>query len=47
MSTSPPTDDEAGALGLGLNPALELEIQGHRKGQDAWGIADEAQMGLE
>ncbi|RYP86789.1 hypothetical protein DL770_004860 [Monosporascus sp. CRB-9-2] len=38
-------DDDA-SFG-GLTPALELEIQGHRKGQDAWGIGDEAQMGLE
>ncbi|RYP41215.1 hypothetical protein DL768_010530 [Monosporascus sp. mg162] len=38
-------DDDA-SFG-GLTPALELEIQGHRKEQDAWGIGDEAQMGLE
>ena len=41
LSASPPNDDD------GLNPTLELEIQGHRKGLDAWGIGDEAQMGLE
>ncbi|KAI0164126.1 integral peroxisomal membrane peroxin-domain-containing protein [Xylariaceae sp. FL1272] len=30
-----------------LDPALELEIQGHRRDQGQWGIGDEAQMGLE
>ncbi|KAI0477147.1 Pex24p-domain-containing protein [Xylariaceae sp. FL0804] len=30
-----------------LTPALELEIQGHQKGQDQWGVGDEVMMGLE
>ncbi|KAI0408499.1 integral peroxisomal membrane peroxin-domain-containing protein [Xylaria palmicola] len=30
-----------------LDPALELEIQGHQRGQGQWGIGDDAQMGLE
>ncbi len=50
ISTSPPAaaddDDDVGFFGA-LTPALQLEIQGHRKGQDTWGIGDEAQMGLE
>ncbi|KAI1333630.1 Pex24p-domain-containing protein [Xylariaceae sp. FL0016] len=36
-------DENEGSLGA----ALELEIHGHRKGQDQWGIGDEVQMGLE
>ncbi|KAI0021734.1 integral peroxisomal membrane peroxin-domain-containing protein [Xylariomycetidae sp. FL0641] len=36
-------DDESSTL----NPALELEIQGHQRDQGQWGIGDEAQMGLE
>ncbi|KAI3330233.1 integral peroxisomal membrane peroxin-domain-containing protein [Ustulina deusta] len=30
-----------------LDPALELEIQGHQRDLGQWGIGDEAQMGLE
>ncbi|KAI0105117.1 integral peroxisomal membrane peroxin-domain-containing protein [Nemania sp. FL0031] len=30
-----------------LDPALELEIQGHQRDQVQWGIGDDAQMGLE
>ncbi|GAP93299.2 putative integral peroxisomal membrane peroxin [Rosellinia necatrix] len=30
-----------------LDPALELEIQGHQREQGQWGIGDDAQMGLE
>ncbi|KAI1155564.1 Pex24p-domain-containing protein [Nemania diffusa] len=30
-----------------LDPALELEIQGHQRDQEQWGIGDDAQMGLE
>lgn len=30
-----------------LDPALELEIQGHQRDQGQWGIGDDAQMGLE
>ncbi|KAI1098367.1 Pex24p-domain-containing protein [Jackrogersella minutella] len=37
------SNDDEGSL----TPALELEIQGHRKDQGQWGIGDEAQMGLE
>lgn len=30
-----------------LDPALQLEIQGHQRDQVQWGIGDDAQMGLE
>lgn len=36
-------DDE----GSSLDPALQLEIQGHQRDQVQWGIGDDAQMGLE
>ncbi|KAI1373102.1 Pex24p-domain-containing protein [Hypoxylon crocopeplum] len=37
------SNDDEGSL----TPALELEIQGHRRDQAQWGIGDEAQMGFE
>ncbi|KAI1111465.1 integral peroxisomal membrane peroxin-domain-containing protein [Nemania sp. NC0429] len=37
-------DDDGGSS---LDPALQLEIQGHQRDQVQWGIGDDAQMGLE